>query len=254
MRKKNLRSEVGLLEAAARPTLSSSLRIGSQMDALLEKLRGIVANGIVSERRIAQAVGMSQPHIHHLLSGERALTVPVADRLLATLEISSAELLDEFQVGLAFQALRRRQEPRVPIPFLSGKAGPRGPLPGDSTDTMLIDCLLLKGLTNPVLVAIGEDSAMVSALANATHAILHAVSGFAADPDALYAVELEGHLVARGMRPGAICTYLLTALNWNQPAKWQGVQKTVPVRGLVPVRREVGGYYSIAMPEAAAAS
>ncbi len=65
---------------------SSPLSIGSQLEALRERLRAIVENGVVSERRLAQTVGLSQPHIHHVLSGARSLTVEVADRILISLE------------------------------------------------------------------------------------------------------------------------------------------------------------------------
>jgi plasmid maintenance system antidote protein VapI len=230
------------------------LGFGAQADALLLKLRGIVANGIVSERRIAQVVGLSQPHIHHLLSGERTLTVQVADRLLRTLEISPVELLDEIQVATEFCALRRHREPRVSIPCLSGKLGPRGPFPLWTTDTVLVDCHLLAGLLAPTLAVLGHDRGMASVLGNATHAILHEVSDFARDSHALYAFERDAVLMARGMRPGGQCAYLQTGLNWNRPEQWERIGTRRPRLGLIPLHREPGGYYSTAIPEAAAAS
>jgi plasmid maintenance system antidote protein VapI len=62
---------------------------------LLETAKNRLANGEFTERGLATAIGVSQPQIHHILKGERGLTVETADRLLSQLEISVTELLAE---------------------------------------------------------------------------------------------------------------------------------------------------------------
>ena len=66
---------------------------------LIRRLRKIIVeeirNGRLTERALARRVGLSQSHIHNVLSGTRALTVPTADRLLEGLHLSVADLIRE---------------------------------------------------------------------------------------------------------------------------------------------------------------
>jgi transcriptional regulator with XRE-family HTH domain len=61
---------------------------------LIERIRKRVQNGEVTERRLAGLSGISQPHIHNLLKGARALSPEIADRILRTLDMSVFDLLD----------------------------------------------------------------------------------------------------------------------------------------------------------------
>ena len=65
--------------------------------ALQARLLGLVnakiRNGEFSERRLAILLGVSQPHLHNVLKGERKLHVPLADALLEKFQISVTDLL-----------------------------------------------------------------------------------------------------------------------------------------------------------------
>ena len=230
------------------------LGFGAQIHALLEMLRRTVANGTMSERGLAKSIGMSQPHVHHLLSGDRTLTVPVADRLLEQLHISLRDLLDEDEVLAEFEMVRRQREPRVAVPMLSGRIGPRGPAPAETTEAELMECRFLAGLRRPRLVMLGEDREMASRLGNATHCLLHDGTEAAESWEGLFAVHHDGTWLARRVRPGMRCCYLVTAQHWNQPERWQAMPKHSPKIPMIALRREPGGLYSIAIPEDAAAS
>lgn len=52
-----------------------------------------IRNGLVTERGLARSIGVSQPHLHNVLKGARALTNDTADRLLLGLQIGVADLL-----------------------------------------------------------------------------------------------------------------------------------------------------------------
>lgn len=52
-----------------------------------------MANGEFTERGLARIAGISQPHIHHVFSGQRSLTPAVADVILAALGLSLREIL-----------------------------------------------------------------------------------------------------------------------------------------------------------------
>jgi transcriptional regulator with XRE-family HTH domain len=60
---------------------------------LLARVKSCVQNGEVTERGLARMIGISQPHMHHILKGVRSLSVETADRILRKLDISLLDLL-----------------------------------------------------------------------------------------------------------------------------------------------------------------
>jgi len=75
-------------------------------ERLIENLRQRVRGGEVTERGLARATGVSQPHIHHVLKGKRLLSAVTADRILGQLHI---DLLDLIELEELLQSRRRRQ-------------------------------------------------------------------------------------------------------------------------------------------------
>jgi len=69
----------------------SSLNFVELQRRLIAYLREKVRNGDITERRLARITGVSQPHIHHVLSGKRGLSMDMADQILRSLRI---DLLD----------------------------------------------------------------------------------------------------------------------------------------------------------------
>jgi hypothetical protein len=63
-------------------------------DRLTEHLRGRVQSGELTERGLARLIGISQPHMHHVLNGKRDLSPATADRILVTLRLDLMDLLD----------------------------------------------------------------------------------------------------------------------------------------------------------------
>ncbi len=62
------------------------------LDRLLVYARERVHNGEMTERGFARQLGVSQSHIHNVLSGARVLTPSVADRILRQFDLSVADL------------------------------------------------------------------------------------------------------------------------------------------------------------------
>ncbi len=60
---------------------------------LLTHLRRRVTNGELTERGLARMSGLSQPHVHHILSGARGFSIGSADRMLHTLGLSIFDLI-----------------------------------------------------------------------------------------------------------------------------------------------------------------
>jgi transcriptional regulator with XRE-family HTH domain len=61
---------------------------------LLASVKGRVQNGELTERGLARMIGISQPHMHHILKGARSLSVETADRILRRLGLSVLDLLE----------------------------------------------------------------------------------------------------------------------------------------------------------------
>lgn len=53
-----------------------------------------IQNGVCTQRQLAKLVGVSQPQLHNVLKGVRALNGELADALLAHFEISLIDLLE----------------------------------------------------------------------------------------------------------------------------------------------------------------
>lgn len=73
-------------------------------DRLLTALRTRIRNGAITERGLARAAGVSQPHLHNVLKGVRLLTPAVADRLLLTAGLSVVDLLNRDEISARLSA------------------------------------------------------------------------------------------------------------------------------------------------------
>ena len=84
--------------------ISSGNTSGSAMDfhdlqeRLLRRLRDRISSGAVTERGLARLTGISQPHMHHVLKGKRALSPAMADKVLRELRMDLLDLLDHSEV------------------------------------------------------------------------------------------------------------------------------------------------------------
>jgi hypothetical protein len=61
---------------------------------LIEDLRQRVRSGDVTERSLARATGVSQPHMHNVLKGIRLLSVDTADQILRHLDMDLLDLIE----------------------------------------------------------------------------------------------------------------------------------------------------------------
>ena len=71
---------------------------------LVQRLRDMVRNGELTERALARTTGVSQPHIHNVLKGKRALSVEMADVILNALNLDVHVLLKQSALGQNNQA------------------------------------------------------------------------------------------------------------------------------------------------------
>ncbi|MEZ5402753.1 MAG: helix-turn-helix transcriptional regulator [Bryobacteraceae bacterium] len=64
------------------------MKIRALINAVVENIRTRVRNGEFTERALARLLGISQPHVHNILKGARALTPELADSFAEKLNIS----------------------------------------------------------------------------------------------------------------------------------------------------------------------
>lgn len=61
---------------------------------LVHRLQRQVQSGEITERSLARVTGVSQPHLHHVLHGQRLLSIAMADRILHRLHLDLRELIE----------------------------------------------------------------------------------------------------------------------------------------------------------------
>ncbi|MBM3729058.1 MAG: helix-turn-helix transcriptional regulator [Acidobacteria bacterium] len=66
---------------------------------LLGEARRRIRAGELTERGLARAAGISQPHLHQALGGRRRLSIEYSDRLLRRLDLTVPELVAAEQPG-----------------------------------------------------------------------------------------------------------------------------------------------------------
>ena len=65
---------------------------------LVANLRERVRRGEISERRLAQVTGVSQPHLHNVLKDKSGLSVAMADQILHHLRQDLVDLIEPDEI------------------------------------------------------------------------------------------------------------------------------------------------------------
>ena len=113
---------------------------------LQEKLR----RGEISQRQLARLTGFTQPHIHNVLKGARAMSRELADALLECLELSVRELVET-------------AEPQCDVfgkvPLSRGLVGPHNAFPDRAADAghLLFAASFLARLSRPILLRLAAE-------------------------------------------------------------------------------------------------
>lgn len=66
---------------------------------LLEHINWRINNGEYTERGLARLLGISQPQMHNVRKGIRRLSVDLADRMMAKLNILLLDLMEEAELS-----------------------------------------------------------------------------------------------------------------------------------------------------------
>jgi transcriptional regulator with XRE-family HTH domain len=127
---------------------------------LLATLRTRLQNGEITERRLALLTGISQPHVHNVLKGERILSISATDRILARLHITVLDLLEPGDSDCHIRA--GYGGGYVEVPVLDGWLGPGLPLPIKPSRVHHYPFLahFLTSVEQPVLARLAADPKM----------------------------------------------------------------------------------------------
>ena len=117
---------------------------------LVRYLNERVHSGDLTERGLARLTGYSQPHIHNVLKGARAMRIELADHIMALLGIPLSALLTQNEI--AGQGASGAGT-ALPVPILEGPLGAGAPFPREtvSMERRLFPSAQLDGLIRPVL-------------------------------------------------------------------------------------------------------
>jgi hypothetical protein len=143
------------------------LLIAHVQENLVEELRRRVRNGESTERALAKLTGISQPHMHNVLKGQRLLSSDLADVILQRLEISLFDLIDRREM-MAFLNRNTNLESRVvAVPVLEGLLGPGYPLPRHvpTPEVHTVPYQQASMTTQPMVARLAADPEMVEVFA-----------------------------------------------------------------------------------------
>lgn len=96
---------------------------------LLDQIRLRLSNGELTERRLARMAGISQPHMHNVLKGVRALTPEVADLLLASLGLSMLDMIAPEEARALLESQCWGHDAAFLAPVANEPVGPGHPFP-----------------------------------------------------------------------------------------------------------------------------
>jgi transcriptional regulator with XRE-family HTH domain len=209
---------------------------------LLERLRLQIAAGSLTVRRLAREIDISQPHMQNVVSGKRALTVELADRLLGFLKISSLDLATGAELGGALEQAAPTPELMRYVPLLAGLLGPAHPFPEleGNAGWVPLPAHSIRELRRPVFAELGMDSELAKQFPGATCALLDTAlsARLQVRIDAWYAIRWSGGGWLRRLRyePGRLIVLGQEGLRPAIGPDWielQGSTADAHIRGLV---------------------
>ncbi|HMF78406.1 MAG TPA: hypothetical protein VK604_22295 [Bryobacteraceae bacterium] len=203
------------------------MRFDDFQKMLVTSLRGRVRNGEFTERGLAKAVGISQPHVHNILKGVRILSPDIGDQILQKLNLSLFDLLDPDHAArvLNFSASPGNQDSWVRV--LDGRIGPHHPWPtqASSSERFPISYSKLAGMVHPVVVRTARDQTMEPLFAAGDIALLDQAPAARTEihPDSLYVLKRGDYGLIRRLRLVANSLYIVAETQLYKPAEWERI-------------------------------
>jgi hypothetical protein len=169
-------------------------------------------------------IGTSQPHMHNVLNGVRNLSIGMSDSILNSFHISILDLASDEDLANNLR-LRTLLEPALEVPFLDTPIGPGTAWPNKIDRRRRYATPFLTGIVPPALVMarLAPDDQMEVTIGGYDMALLDTSvpQRTKPTPEGLYAVERDGEVVLRYLRPGSRGYYVLTDAAIESPDQWE---------------------------------
>jgi len=156
------------------PWPPAPIAISDLCDRLKENLKAGVASGSLTVRRLAREIGVSQPHMQNIMSGKRALTMQMADRLLQYQHRSALDMASPSELGEALRLAETNPNTIRYVPVLSGLLGPSHPFPElrADTDWRSLPLRAVSHTIRPVFAELGSDAELARDFPGAKFALM----------------------------------------------------------------------------------
>lgn len=177
-----------------------------------------VRAGEITERGLARACGLSQPHMHNVLKRIRSLSSDSADRLMQALQVNITDFLwsASDESGMEVRA----------VPLLQRRLGP-----GTDTDlsqnqgSIPLPAGLVRELVEPVAARLAPDL-VLPRMVQANDLVLldrNPAVRSSAPGAGLWVVADEGGHRVRYLRTGGSLLYIVTEATLAEPRNWRAV-------------------------------
>jgi hypothetical protein len=203
------------------------MRFDDFQTILAASLRTRVRNGEFTERGLAKAVGISQPHIHNILKGARILSPAIGDQILNKLNLSLFDLLEPEHTAWPLKLNPSLSGQYSHVQVLKGRLGPAHPWPTEisSSDRFPISYSKLASMLHPVVVRTAADEVMEPLFAADDVALLDQAPSARAEihADSLYVVKRGDYGLIRRLRLVANSLYIVAEKQLYKPAEWERI-------------------------------
>ena len=183
---------------------------------LTEVARRRAHSGELTERGLARLCGVSQPHMHNVLKGIRALSTASADRLLEALDLSVPELVWQCSTDSVTEV--------QPVPVLRNRIGPGTEAVFTRFDGHVpFPTNLTRGLVSPVAARVGPDLVLPRCIATDDLALLDQNPERRANPNGggCWVVADDAGLRIRYIREEGGRMYSANESNVEDPRLWR---------------------------------
>ena len=189
---------------------------------LVRDVAKLIHSGTVTERRLAGMVGVSQPHLHNVLSGARTLTPTVADRIMSRLHWSLLDLVETAEARAVIDLRQASLAHGREIPHYDLGVGRELSFPGQVIGEMVVPNIWLARAGDAIAVSAGEDPEMEGVVEAGDVLLVDRSPNVRSQihDDALYVVRCERESLARWVRFSARGLYLVPASRWLEPLRW----------------------------------
>lgn len=185
---------------------------------LVETLRNRVHRGEWTERGMARATGVSQPHLHNVLKGCRLFSLEMSDVIMRRLNISLSDLWMS-HAGSGPPGVRL-------VPLLTPEIGPYcHQWPQDIGQYFALGETIFLEFRDLAAVRLAHDPEMFPAFCRGDIVLLDCSAAARGNPSPAdaYVVETQNTFAVRYVRRGGRRLFLLTELTAGDPRQWDEV-------------------------------